>query len=127
MTYFESIGVDSRITNETSLKTSWAETKSLLGKLPLPGASAGNDAVSIEVDGVFGTSFRTYTKTSSIFHRSAAGTCAKTAAEIENGVDRGRDASTSADTFRDAGGCRGCTDSGVGDGVGGSASSEVEI
>jgi hypothetical protein len=98
-----------------------------LGKLPLPGASAGNGTGTVEVDGIVGTPFSTHSETSTILYRSAAGTCAKTAAEIENSVDGGRDAVTSADTFRDAGGCPGLTDDGVGDGIGRSAGSKVEV
>lgn len=128
MTYFESIGSGSRVTvDETSLKTSWAKAESLLGELSLPCASAGNDSVTIEVDGIFGTSSGTYTETSSICDSSAGGTCAKTAAEVENGIDSCRDTITLGDTLRDAGDCGGRADGGVGDGVSGSAGSKVEL
>jgi hypothetical protein len=128
VTHFESIRSDSRITtNETRLKTSWAKTKCLSSKLSLPGPSAGDGTGTIEVDGIFGTTFSTNSETSSIYNSGAAGTCAKTAAEVENGVGGSRDAGTSAYTFRDTLGCRGRTDGGVGDGVGGSTGSKVEV
>lgn len=98
-----------------------------MSKLSLPGSSAGDDTGTIEVDGIFGTSFSTNPETSSIFNSGAAGTCAKSAAEVENGVDGSRDACTSAYTFRDTFGCSGRTYGGVGDGVGGSTSSKVEV
>jgi hypothetical protein len=127
-TYFESIGAGRRVTiDETSLETSWAETKSLLGKLPLPGASARHRTVTIEVDGIFGTSFRTDTETRSILNCGAGSTCAKTAAEIDDSVDSSREAVTSGDTLRDAGGCRRRADDGIGDGVGSSTGSKVEF
>ena len=98
-----------------------------MGEFSLPGASAGNDSVTIEVDGIFGTSSGTYTETSSICNSSAGGTCAKTAAEVENGIDSCRDTITSGDTLRDGGSCGGRADDGVGDGASGSAGSKVEL
>jgi hypothetical protein len=98
-----------------------------LGKLSLPGSTAGHSTGTVQVNGIFGRSFGTYSETCSIHHSGVASASAKTGPEVEDSVGGSCYTGTLAYTFRDTVGLGGRTDGGVGDGVSCSASSKVEV